>query len=193
MRGRRLFMDARKPTKEDLRDAVNRTVDDLIDHDLKVLFCGINPGLYSGATGWHFARPGNRFWKVLHGAGFTDRLLHPSEEIELLEKGYGITCFVKRTTARADELSPEEYIEGGRVLVNKLNKFRPRMLAVLGMGAYRTAFTQAKAKLGLQPEPVGETPVWLLPNPSGLNANYQLPDLIRLFRELREYAEARTE
>ncbi len=182
-------MYGRKPTKEDLYDAVNRTVDDLIDHNLKVLFCGINPGLYSGATGLHFARPGNRFWKALYGAGFTGRQLDPSEEHELLEGGCGITCFVGRTTARADELSAKEYIEGGKVLVRKLEKYRPRTLAVLGIGAFRTAFGKRDAALGLQPEPLADTPVWLLPNPSGLNAHYQLADLVRLFTKLREAVE----
>lgn len=184
-------MNACKPTKEDLHDAVNRTVDDLIDYDLKVLFCGINPGLYSGATGFHFARPGNKFWKALHGAGFTDRLLHPSEEQELLERGYGITCFVSRTTARADELTADEFAEGGRVLVRKIEKFRPKILAVLGLGAYRMAFNNAKAKLGPQDESICGTSVWLLPNPSGLNAHYQLADFIRIFGELKRDAEAR--
>lgn len=179
------IMPAAKPTKEELREAVNHTVSDLIDHDLKVLFCGINPGLYSGATGYHFARPGNKFWKALHGGGFTDRLLDPSEEHELLEAGYGITCFVGRTTARADELSPEEFVEGGRVLARKVGKFRPRILAVLGLGAYRTAFSRPKATLGLQPDSIAGTRIWLLPNPSGLNAHYQLSDFVRLFGELR--------
>ena len=181
-----------KPTKEDLSDAVNRKVEDLIDHDLKVLFCGINPGLYSGATGLHFARPGNKFWKSLHGAGFTDRVLHPSEEGELLESGYGITCFVSRTTARADELTADEFVKGGRMLVRKIQKFQPRILAVLGLGAYRTAFSRPKATLGPQEERIGSTRVWLLPNPSGLNAHYQLADFIEIFRELRRDAEART-
>jgi len=179
------MMKAHKPTREELHDAVNRTVEDLIDHDLKVLFCGINPGLYSGATGLHFARPGNRFWKALHGAGFTEHQLDPSDEHELLERGYGITCFVGRTTARADELRPEEFIEGGRILTGKIEKFRPRMLAVLGIGAYRTAFNRPEAQVGLQTETIGETPIWLLPNPSGLNAHYQLADLIDLFRAVR--------
>jgi double-stranded uracil-DNA glycosylase len=173
-----------KPSKEDLRDAVNRTTEDLIDYDLKVLFCGINPGIWSGATGFHFAKPGNRFWKVLHLAGFTDRVLHPSEENELLELGYGITSFVKRTTARADELSKEEFIEGGKLLVRKIEKYRPQNLAVLGIGAYRTAFQKPKAKLGLQEEKIAGANVWLLPNPSGLNAHYQADDLAKLFREI---------
>jgi len=178
-------MAATKPTKEDLRLAINGTVRDLIDFDLKVLFCGINPGLYSGATGLHFARPGNRFWKALHGAGFTDRQLDPSEEHELLERGYGITCFVKRTTARADELSDEEYVHGGKVLAKKVEKFRPQTLAVLGIGAFQKAFRRPKARLGLQTEKIGTAKVWLLPNPSGLNAHYQLADFIQLFSELK--------
>ena len=173
-----------KPTKEDLRDAVNRTTEDLIDYNLKVLFCGINPGMWSGATGFHFAKPGNRFWKTLHLAGFTDRVLHPSEEHELLENGYGITSFCKRTTARADELTTEEYVEGGKTLVQKIEKYKPRFLAVLGIGAYRTAFNQPKAKLGLQAEKIGNASVWLLPNPSGLNAHYQLNALAKLYGEL---------
>ena len=175
-----------KPTKEDLRDAINRTTEDLIDYHLKVLFCGINPGIWSGATGFHFAKPGNRFWKVLYLAGFTDRILHPSEEHELLENGYGITCFVKRTTARADELTTEEYVEGGKILVKKIEKYKPENLAVLGIGAYRAAFRQPKARLGLQDEKIGGARVWLLPNPSGLNAHYQAADLAALFAEVRQ-------
>jgi TDG/mug DNA glycosylase family protein len=178
-----------KPTKEDLRDAPNRTTEDLIDENLKVLFCGINPGIWSGATGYHFAKPGNRFWKTLHLSGFTDRLLHPTEEHELLENGYGITSFCKRTTARADELTTEEFVEGGKLLVKKIERYEPQFLAVLGIGAYRTAFGQPKAKLGLQPEKLGKTRIWLLPNPSGLNAHYQLKDLAKLFGELREAIE----
>lgn len=178
-------MKSFKPTKEDLRDAFNRTTEDLIDHNLKVLFCGINPGIWSGATGFHFAKPGNRFWKALHLGGFTDRLLHPSEEHELLEDGYGITSFCRRTTARADELTDEEFIEGGKMLVKKIKKYKPQNLAVLGIGAFRTAFQKPKAQLGLQDEKIGGANVWLLPNPSGLNAHYQLNDLAKLFAEVR--------
>ncbi|HEX8250480.1 MAG TPA: G/U mismatch-specific DNA glycosylase [Pyrinomonadaceae bacterium] len=178
-----------KPTKEALRDAVNRTTEDLIDYNLKVLFCGINPGIWSGATGFHFAKPGNRFWKVLYLSGFTGRLLHPSEEHELLELGYGITSFVKRTTARADELTVEEFVEGGKLLVGKIEKYKPQNLAVLGIGAYRTAFHKPKAKLGLQQEKIGGASVWLLPNPSGLNAHYQVDDLAALFGEVRKTVE----
>jgi TDG/mug DNA glycosylase family protein len=178
-----------KPTKEDLADALNRTVSDLIAPDLKVLFCGINPGIWSGATGLHFARPGNRFWKVLHLAGFTPRQFDPSEEDLLLEHGCGITCFVDRTTARADELSRSEFEEGGRRLLGKIYKYRPQVLAVLGIGAYKAAFSKRTAVVGPQDEAIGDTRVWLLPNPSGLNANYQLPDLTALFREMRRSIE----
>ncbi len=150
------------------------------------MFCGINPGIWSGATGFHFAKPGNRFWKTLHLAGFTDRLLHPSEEHELLENGCGITSFCKRTTATAAELSKEEIIKGGKVLTKKALEFKPQFVAVLGIGAYRMAFNQPKAKLGLQKEKIGDTKIWLLPNPSGLNAHYQLNDLAELFGKLRK-------
>ena len=182
-------MKSFKPTKEDLRDAMNRTTEDLIDYNLKVLFCGINPGIWSGATGFHFAKPGNRFWKALHFGGFADRLLHPSEEYELLENGFGITSFCKRTTARADELSNEEIVHGGKLLVKKIEKFKPRFLAVLGIGVFRTAFGDPKAKLGLQERQFGTTKIWLLPNPSGLNAHYQIADLAKLFGELKQAIE----
>ena len=182
-------MNKFKPTKEDLRDAVNRTTEDLIDFHLKVLFCGINPGIYSGATGFNFAKPGNRFWKTLYLAGFTERLLHPSEERELLENGYGITSFCRRTTATAAELSNEEIVAGGKNLVKKIEKFNPKFLAILGIGAFRTAFNRPKAEIGLQAETIGQTRLWLLPNPSGLNAHYQLNDLIELFTALRREVE----
>ncbi len=182
-------MRTAKPTKADLIQARSLTNDDLIGHDLKILFCGINSGLYSAATGYHFARPGNRFWKSVHLAGFTDRQLDPSEEHEFLELGYGITGFCRRATASASELSKQELIEGGKKLVERVEKYRPRILAVLAMTAYRTAFNRPKAKLGPQKEAVGDTRIWLLPNPSGLNANYQLPDFVRLFKELKQASE----
>lgn len=174
-----------KPTKEDLLVAAGKTVPDLIAPKLKVLFCGINPGLYSGATGHHFARPGNRFWPALYGAGFTKRLLSPFEERELLKSGYGITNVVERTSAAAAELSNEELREGGRELEAKVKKYKPQVLAILGIGAYRTAFGHPKAALGKQRELIGSSKIWVLPNPSGLNAHYQLKELIRMFRELR--------
>ncbi|HEV2799567.1 MAG TPA: G/U mismatch-specific DNA glycosylase [Pyrinomonadaceae bacterium] len=174
-----------KPTKEELLAAAGRSVPAVIAPNLRVLFCGINPGLYTAAVGHHFARPGNRFWPALHASGFTERLLSPFEEHELLARGYGITNVVERATATAAELASEEYVEGGRKLKAKVRRYRPRFLAILGVGAYRTAFARPKATLGLQPETIGETRLWVLPNPSGLNAHYQPKDLARMFRELR--------
>lgn len=153
---------------------------------LKVLFVGINPGLYSAATGHHFARPGNRFWPALHRAGFTPRQLPPSEQRELLHHGYGITNLVNRGTAAADELAPQEYVAGRRRLAAKVRRYRPRIVAFLGVGAYCHAFGLRNAPLGPQPGAFEGARVWVLPNPSGLNANYQLPALVRLFGQLRE-------
>jgi TDG/mug DNA glycosylase family protein len=179
-----------RPTRAQLLASVDRTLRDVIARDLRVLFCGINPGLWSAATGHHFARPGNRFWPTLHAAGFTERVLHPSEERSLLDRGYGVTNVVPRTTATAAELSDEEIRAGGRRLVGKVLRWRPRLLAILGVGAYRTAFAVPRATVGLQPDhAIGATRVWVLPNPSGLNANYQAAELSRLFREAREWAE----
>jgi TDG/mug DNA glycosylase family protein len=157
----------------------------VIATQLDVLFCGINPGLYSAATGHHFARPGNRFWPALYGAGFTERVLAPSEERELLARGCGITNIVSRATASAAELVAADLRAGRRALERKCRRFSPRWIAILGIGAYRTAFEQPGAGVGEQEGTVGGARVWVLPNPSGLNANHQLPDLVRLFRELR--------
>jgi TDG/mug DNA glycosylase family protein len=175
-----------KPTKEQLLAATEKTVRDVIAPDLRVLFCGINPGLYTAAVGHHFARPGNRFWPALYAAGFTDRLLSPFDERELLKSGYGITNVVSRTTATADLLTKEEIVAGGERLRAKVLRYHPKVLAILGLGAYRTAFNQPKAIVGRQPDLIGQTVLWVLPNPSGLNANYQPAALARLFRELRE-------
>ena len=175
-----------KPTKEQLLAATDKTVRDVIATDLRVLFSGINPGLYTAAVGHHFARPGNRFWPALYAAGFTERVLSPFDERELLKSGYGITNVVMRATASADSLTREEIVAGGEKLRAKVLRYRPRVLAVLGLGAYRTAFNQPKATVGRQEERLGATVLWVLPNPSGLNANYQAPELARLFRELRE-------
>jgi TDG/mug DNA glycosylase family protein len=175
-----------KPSRADLRAANNKTVPDVIGPGLRILFCGINPGLYSGATGHHFARPGNRFWPTLYQAGYTPRLLDPGQERELLALGYGITNLVARATATADELSREELQAGCRRLENKVKRYEPQLVAVLGIGAYRTAFGEPKAGLGLQTRPLGSSRIWVLPNPSGLNAHYQLADLANHFRELLE-------
>ena len=178
-----------KPTKEQLLAATEKTVRDVIAPDLRVLFSGINPGLYTAAVGHHFARPGNRFWPALHAGGFTECVLSPFEERELLKSGYGITNVVPRATASADLLTKDEIVKGGERLRAKVLRYRPRVLAVLGVGAYRTAFNQPKATVGRQEERIGDTVLWVLPNPSGLNAHYQSADLAKLFRELRDYAQ----
>ena len=182
-----------RPSREMLLEAASRTVDDVIGPGLKVLFCGINPGLHTAFTGHHFAGPGNRFWPALHAAGFTPRLFTPAEKDELLPLGYGITNVAARTTATAAELSRKELLEGGRILREKVERYRPRWLAVLGVGAYRTAFGRPSAALGPQEEPIGGTRVWVLPNPSGLNAHYTPARLAELFRELRLAAEGEGE
>lgn len=182
-----------KPTKQQLIDAAGKTLPDVIAANLRVLFCGINPGLYTAAVGHHFARPGNRFWPALFQSGFTDRLLSPFEERVLLQTGVGISNVVPRATASAAELTREDFVAGGRLLAAKVKKYRPRILAILGVGAYRQAFARPKAVIGEQVERVHSARVWVLPNPSGLNANYQLPDLVRLFRDLREAVEEETQ
>lgn len=153
---------------------------------LRVLFCGINPGLLSAATGHHFARPGNRFWPVLHLSGFTPRLLAPAEQQELLSYRLGITNVVARATARADELSAEEFREGGRILTAKVERLRPQWLAVVGITAYRTAFGVPKAVIGPQERTIGTTRIWALPNPSGLNAHWTAASMAEEFARLRE-------
>ena len=176
-----------RPTAEQLAAAQDTTIPDVAAPDLRVLFCGINPGLWSGATGHHFARPGNRFWPALHRSGFTPRQLGPEEQDELLALGLGITNVVARTTAKAAELTAEEYRAGGEALAARVLRLRPRALAVLGIGAYRAAFGRPKAAVGRQPETIGDTEVWLLPNPSGLNAHYTLDGIAAEFRTLREH------
>ncbi|MYS83649.1 G/U mismatch-specific DNA glycosylase [Streptomyces sp. SID5474] len=165
--------------------AHGRTIPDVIGPNLRVLFCGINPGLWSGATDRHFARPGNRFWPALYASGFTPRLLAPTEQDELLALGLGITNVVARTTARADELTRDEYVAGGAALTARVHKYRPAWLAVLGIGAYRTGFGRSKAVVGRQRETIGDTGIWVLPNPSGLNAHWTAAALAEAFAELR--------
>lgn len=179
---------ARGPTKEEMAAAAGRTLPDVIAPGLRVLFCGINPGLYTAAVGHHFARPGNRFWKALHAGGFTPRVLRPSEEQLLIGYGCGITNVADRPSTAADELSRAELLAGGRRLAAKVLRFHPRWLAVLGLGAYRTAFGHPRAVVGPQPETIGGARVWVLPNPSGLNANYKPDDFGRLYGELRRAA-----
>jgi TDG/mug DNA glycosylase family protein len=163
-----------------------RPVPDVIGPGLRVLFVGINPGLVSGATGHHFARPGNRFWPTLFGAGLTPRLLRPDQDHLLLAFGIGITNLVARTTATAAELSDDELRAGGERLRDVVERYRPRIVAIVGVGAYRTAFARPKAEIGPQVERLAGTELWVLPNPSGLNAHFQLPELIAAFGPLRE-------
>lgn len=170
--------------------ARERTVPDVIADGLLVLFCGINPGLLTAATGHHFARPGNRFWPALHASGFTPRLLAPAEQRQLLGYGLGITNVAARATARADELSQEELRAGGRILSATVLRHRPRWLAVAGITAYRTAFGEPAARTGPQERTIGETRIWALPNPSGLNAHWTLETMAEEFARLRAAAHA---
>ncbi|WP_329213387.1 G/U mismatch-specific DNA glycosylase [Streptomyces sp. NBC_00683] len=172
-------------TPEELLAARDRIVPDVVAGGLRVLFCGINPSLMTGATGHHFAHPGNRFWPVLHLSGFTPRQLKPSEQDELLTHGLGITNVVARATARADELSTEEFRAGGELLSAKVEQFGPSWLAVVGVTAYRTAFGERRAQIGPQERTIGGARVWALPNPSGLNAHWTVRTMAEEFARLR--------
>jgi len=176
---------AAPPTAAELLAAHGRPIPDVVAPDLLVLFCGINPGLYSAATGWHFARPGNRFWPALHRGGFVPRQLHPSAQRELLAYRLGVTNLVARGTARADELAPAEIVSGGALLTRKVRRLRPAWLAVLGVSAFRVAFGVPRAAVGPQEMTIGATRVWVLPNPSGLNAHYTPERLSAEFAALR--------
>jgi TDG/mug DNA glycosylase family protein len=177
-----------KPTAAQLEAARDSTVPDLVAPNLRVVFCGINPGLYTAAIGHHFGRPGNRFWKLLHLAGFTDRQLSPFEERRLLDAGIGVTNLVSRATAAASELTPDELRAGVRHVEQVACEGAPGYVAFLGMLAYRSATGRRTATLGLQQERMCDSRVWLLPNPSGLQARYQMPELVELFAELRRAA-----
>ena len=180
------------PTRAELLAAADRVVPDVVAEGLSVLFCGINPGLYTAWAGHHFARPGNRFWPALHASGFTPGLLRPDEEQDLLALGLGVTNVVPRASATAAELSREELREGGRRLVAMGERWSPSYVAILGVTAYRAAFGEPRAVLGPQERRLGPARVWVLPNPSGLNAHHQPADLAHLFGELRvAAAEAR--
>jgi TDG/mug DNA glycosylase family protein len=174
-----------RPTPAELEAARGKSIPDVIAPRLDVLFVGINPSLWSGAVGLHFARPGNRFWRALHKAGFTDRLLSPYEGRELLKRRVGVTNLVNRATASADELDVADYRRGARRIEAKIRRYRPKIVAFVGMGAYRTAFGRPRAAGGLQDERLAGASVWVLPNPSGRTAGYQMPALARAFRELR--------
>ena len=181
-------MRQKKPTVEEVRSAHGKELPDILAPDLDILFCGINPGLYSAAVGCHFSRPGNRFWPALHASGFTRDLLEPHEQEEMLRYGCGLTNLVARATAVAAALSTEELRKGSKILERKVKRYSPSWVAVLGKGAYRKAFQRPKAEFGAQEEELAGARLWLLPNPSGLNAHYQPPALAELFGELREAA-----
>lgn len=177
------------PTAAQMAAAHGTTIPDVIGPDLRVLFCGINPGLWSAAVGKHFARPGNRFWPALHASGFTPRLFSPYEQDELLDLGLGISNVVARGTARADELTPDEFRNGGKILAAKVDQYRPKWVAILGIGAYRTAFDRKRATIGPQQETLSASRIWVLPNPSGLNAHWTPTTLAEEFGRLREVAD----
>jgi double-stranded uracil-DNA glycosylase len=181
-----------RPTAADLAAAAGRTIPDVIAPGLRVLFAGINPGLYSAATGYHFARPGNRFWPALYRSGFTPRQFRPDEQELLLGLGLGITNLVARATARADELTHQELRDGGQNLLEKTERLVPRWLAVVGVSAFRIAFGLPRATVGPQELTAGSTGLWVLPNPSGLNASFTPPRLAEAFAELRQAVEAST-
>ena len=175
------------PTGIDRAAAYGRTVPDLVPGTpgaLKVLLAGVNPGLVSGVRGLHFGNPANRLWPVLHRAGLTERRLRPEDTDELLAAGIGITNLVPRSTARADELAAAELREGVPRLTRLVTRVRPGKVAVLGISAYRVAFAEPRAVVGRQARTIAGRPVWLLPNPSGLNASYQMDALIAAYAEL---------
>lgn len=180
----------KRPSKADLAAAIDLRLPDVLAPGLRVLFCGINPGLYSAAVGHHFARPGNRFWPALYAGGFTDRLFAPGEGKSLLEIGYGLTNLAGRATAAASELSAAELVAGLDILEEKVRYYRPRWLAILGIGAFRAAFRRPRAALGFQEPELAGASLWLLPSPSGLNAHHQPVQLAAAFRELRKQVES---
>lgn len=184
MRARTIDQPPPRPTREALLAAAGRSIPDLIAHGLDILFCGINPGLYSGATGLHFARPGNRFWRALFDGGLTPMLLQPWQQQEMLDARLGITNLVMRTTATAAELHPDELREGRVALERKVGRYRPRAVAIVGIGAYRVAFERPAATIGPQADSIRGALAWVLPNPSGLNANYQARDFADAFAAL---------
>jgi double-stranded uracil-DNA glycosylase len=185
---RKSIADNSRPAPEQLLAARDTTIPDVVAPGLRVLFSGINPGLYSAATGYHFARPGNRFWPALHASGFTPRLLRPAEQRELLPLGLGITNVVARATASAAELTPAEIRDGGAALAAKVARLRPYWVAVVGITVYRTAFGHPGATIGRQEHTLGGASLWVLPNPSGLNASYQIGRLAAEFGRLRAAA-----
>jgi double-stranded uracil-DNA glycosylase len=174
-----------KPSKAQILAARNKVIPDLIAKNLIVLFAGINPGLYTAAIGRHFGRPGNRFWPALYAGGFTPRLFSPFEGSLLLDLGFGITNIVERATARADELTDDELRAGGLRLQAKVSRWRPTVVAFVGIHPYRVVSGIKDARVGLQKPLFGGSHAWVLPNPSGLNAHYLPAALGQLFGDLR--------
>ncbi|MBZ6395654.1 MULTISPECIES: G/U mismatch-specific DNA glycosylase [Pantoea] len=168
---------------------IEHSIRDIISANLNVLFCGINPGQSTAHQGYHFAHPGNRFWKVIHLAGFTQQLLKPEEEQRLTETGCGITMLVERPTVQANELAPDELRDGGKRLIEKVLHYQPAALAILGKDAFRRAFQQSKVEWGKQPIAIGKTAVWVLPNPSGLN-RASLDEMVEAYRQLHNALQA---
>ena len=181
-----------RPTRAELTAAADRTIPDLMADDLRLVLVGINPSLYSAWDGRHFARPGNRLWRTLAESGLTPGLMHPADQHELPGLGIGITNLVARATARADELSAEEIRAGRPVLEATVARHRVGVVAFLGLSSYRIAYDEPRAGVGPLTRDVAGATGWLLPNPSGLNAHYQQPDLTRAYRELRQFLDRPT-
>ena len=182
-------MQRKTPTKAELVAAMNKSVPDVIAPGLNVLFCGINPGLYTAAVQEHFGRPGNKFWKALYLSGFTPKLFHPSEQYKLLDLKLGITNLVNRATVSQTDVSANEFIKGGELLTKKIKKYRPEWIAFVGIDAFRTAFTKKAVTVGNQENLIGQTNIWILPSTSGLNAHYTLDKTVKLFKELKKAVE----
>jgi double-stranded uracil-DNA glycosylase len=182
---------AHKPTKDEIRAAAGRTVPDVIAPGLRVLFCGINPGLYSGVTGHHFARPGNRFWPALHAAGFTPRLLEPQEQFELLDYGIGVTNAAERTTPGSGDLRKGDFAGAAERLAAIAWELKPAWIGFVGKEAYRGTFGD-RPQLGEQERRLGGTRLFVLPSTSPANAAVPWDERARWFGELAQQARSRT-
>ncbi|SKB04920.1 mismatch-specific DNA-glycosylase [Aeromicrobium choanae] len=176
-------------SRAELESFAGSTIPDLMPDDLRLLFVGINPGLVSAATGLHFARRGNRFYPALVRAGLVDTDDPAAAADQLRARGVGITNLVARASARADELDPAELVEGRAHLTELVLSRRPRVVAIAGITSYRTAFGVRGARPGRQPEDLAGAQVWVVPNPSGLNAHETVESLARAYREAAQAAQ----
>lgn len=182
-------MDEVRFTRDELKQFSGKTVPDLVSDQVRLLFVGINPGLRTAAVQAHFAPRGNRFWPALYRAGITDHLIDascgfaPADREYVLSRGIGITNLAERATAGADELTAGELVAGRQKLDRTIRKLSPRVVAVLGITAYRAAFDNRQAKLGKQVSPYRGIDLWVLPNPSGRNAHATLPRLAAAYAE----------